>query len=268
MYSKQPIRLAAAIGLALTISGGGAVAAMGTFGQRPLPETSVPPDTSAADPVVDPGDGGNYQPELDPAHFVDVIDNPYLPLIPGSRWVYDGTSGEESERIEVVVTDERREIMGISAVVVRDTVYVADEVVEDTYDWFAQDTEGNVWYLGEDTHEYENGVAVNSAGAWEFGVDGALPGIAMPADPTVGEAYRQEFYQDEAEDMSEILSIDSTQTIGLGDYTDVVVTQDWTPLDPDVIEEKWYAPGVGLIYSTHTMGKVGTVELIEFTPGT
>ena len=112
----------------------------------------------------------------------------------------------------------------------RDTVYVAGELVEDTYDWFAQDADGNVWYLGEDTHEYEDGVAVSAEGAWEHGVDGALAGIVMPAHPEVGDAYRQEFLAGEAEDMGEILEVGVARSIELGDYDDVVVTEDWTPL--------------------------------------
>lgn len=222
---------------------------------------------AAAEPVIDPGDGGKYSPKIDPANFVADIDNPYLPLKLGARWVYEGDSGGEAERIEVVVTGERRQIMGISAVVVRDTVHVGGEMVEDTFDWFAQDRDGNVWYLGEDSHEIENGKVVNSDGSWEFGVDGALPGIVMQALPIVGGAYRQEFYAGEAEDMGEILRIEPSKSIALGTYRDVVVTEDWTPLEPEVTEEKWYAPGVGKIYGTHSAGPPGTIELVEFTPG-
>ena len=193
--------LAVVAGVALIASSGVATASSPTT-------TEPPPTTGATDrsapPVIDPGDGGVYAPTLDPENFVDVVDNPYFPLLPGSRWVYEGDSDGVAERVEVDVVDERRDIAGISATVVRDTVYVDGEITEDTYDWFAQDADGNVWYLGEDTHEFENGVAVNDAGAWEHGVDGALAGIVMPAEPTVGHAYRQEFYEGEAEDMGEI----------------------------------------------------------------
>lgn len=232
-------------------------------------DTQTSGDTTTAkatEPVVDPGDGGVYAPVLDPADFVTVIDNPYLPFLPGTKWVYEGDSDGAVERIEVEVLTETREIEGITATVVRDTVYVDGELAEDTYDWFAQDKAGNVWYLGEDTHEYEDGVAVNADGSWEHGLDGAVGGMVMPADPTVGDAYRQEFYRGEAEDMAEILKIGAHKSIDLGDYDGVVVTKDWTPLEPDVAEEKWYAPGVGSIYSTHTLGKAETVELVEFTP--
>lgn len=223
--------------------------------------------TADAVAVIDPGDGGAYRPEIDPAAFVEGVDNPYFPLLPGTRWVYEGESDGEHERTEVEVTGETREVMGITAVVVRDTVYVDGEVTEDTYDWFAQDREGNVWYLGEDTHEYEHGQAVSSAGAWEAGVDGALPGIVMPASPTTGHAYRQEYKAGEAEDMGEILEVGVRHSITLGTYADVVVTRDWTPLEPDVVEEKWYAAGIGLIYEANTAGASGGSELIEHTPG-
>jgi hypothetical protein len=217
---------------------------------------------------IDPGDGGNYAPEIDPAQFVDVIDNPYLPYAVGSRWVYEGESEGEIERIEVEVLDETREVMGIAATVVRDSVYVDDELVEDTYDWFAQDSEGNVWYLGEDTREFDEGVEVGTAGAWEAGVDGALPGIVMPADPQVGDAFRQEFYPGEAEDMGEVTEVGASRTIGLGDFEDVVVMTHWTPLEPDLIEEKWYARDVGTIYEAAVEGGDERVELIEFTGAT
>ncbi len=159
---------------------------------------------ATADPI-DPGDGGDYSVTIDPANFVPEIDNDRLPWSPGSKWVYESTGGEEVERIEVVVTDEKRTVMGVSTTVVRDTVTVDGALVEDTYDWYAQDQEGNVWYFGEETAEYEDGEIVSTAGAWEAGVDGALPGIAMEADPTVGDSYRQEYYPGEAEDMAEVV---------------------------------------------------------------
>lgn len=232
------------------------------------PTAATTTSTTTVAPVIDPGDGGDYQPQLDPADFVDGIDNPYLPLVPGSRWVYEGDSEGEREDIEVVVTERTREIEGITAVVVRDTVHVGGVLVEDTYDWFAQDRDGNVWYLGEDSSDFDDeGTLVSKEGSWEYGKDGALPGIVMPAHPRPGDAYRQEYRPGVAEDMGEVLRIEPEHTIELGTYEDVVVTEDWSPLEPEVIENKWYAPGIGLIYSEHETGAPETSTLVEFTPG-
>jgi hypothetical protein len=230
----------------------------------PTAGSSVAPP--AATPVIDPGDGGDYRPDVDPASFVEVVDNPYFPMIVGSRWVYEGESDGEVERVEITVTDDAKTVMGIAATVVRDSVYVDDELVEDTYDWFAQDRDGNVWYLGEDSTEYENGEAASTAGSWEAGVDGALPGIVMPAEPIVGDAFRQEYYLGEAEDMFAIVEVDGSSDVPTGHYEDVVTTTDWTPLEPDVIEEKQYAPGVGKLREAKTAGGEEVSELVEFTP--
>jgi hypothetical protein len=223
--------------------------------------------STPATPVIDPGDGGNYQPDIDPANFVDVVDNPYLPFQPGMKWVYQGESEGETERTEVVVTSERRDVQGISAIVVRDTVKVAGNVAEDTYDWYAQDKDGNVWYVGEDTTAYEEDGTTSKEGSWEYGVDGALPGIVMLGNPAVGESYRQEYYPGHAEDVAEVLRTDETKAIGIADYADVVVTEDWNPLDPETVENKYFAPGVGLIFAEHTAGPAEFEELVEFTPG-
>jgi hypothetical protein len=223
--------------------------------------------TSTAAPVIDPGDGGNYQPEIDPTTFVDVIDNPYLPYPSGASWTYEGTEDGETEQVKVTVTPQHKEIMGISATVVRDTVTVDGEVVEDTYDWFAQDRDGNVWYLGEDSTEFENGKAVSTKGSWEAGVDGALPGIVMQAHPEVGQAYRQEYYVGEAEDLAEVGGLDATESVPFGDFDQLLVIKEWNPLEPDVVEEKYFARGVGLVLEVKTEGGEGRGELIDHTPG-
>ena len=146
--------------------------------------TAKPSSVTAA--VIDPGDGGVYSPNLDPAEFVDVIDNPYLPMPIGAHWQYEGESDGEVEIVDITVTGERKLVMGISAFVVRDTVTIGGELVEDTYDWFAQDIEGNVWYLGEDVKDYENGVVVSTAGSWESGVDGANRASSCPQHQLAG----------------------------------------------------------------------------------
>jgi len=263
-------RLAAAgcvIGLALASCGdddGGA--ATGDTTSDTTSDTTG--DTAAAaEPVIDPGDGGEYDPTLDPATVADRIDNPYSPFLPGARWVYEGTSSDGEERIEVMVLDERRSVMGIDAVVVRDTVSVDGELIEDTSDWYTQDADGNVWYLGEETAEYEGGEVVSTEGSWEAGVDGALPGVVMWADPRAGQAYRQEYYRGEAEDLAEVLSVGQRITVSERSYDDVVVIREWNPLEPDVVEEKSFAPGVGTVLEQMTVGGDEQVALVEYVPG-
>ena len=254
-----PLAVAAVVGLI------GLTAACGDDSSNGDAASSDASTTTTA--VIDPGDGGNYHPDIDPADFGGPIDNPYLPLVPGSRWVYEGTSEDGNERIEVVVTDDTRKVMGIDAVVVRDTVSLEGDVTEDTYDWFAQDSDGNVWYMGEDTKEYENGKVTSTGGSWEAGVDGALPGIVMPGEPAVGQAYRQEFYPGEAEDLAEVLRLDASETVSSKQYDDLLVIEEWNPLEPDVVEEKSYARGIGVILEVKTVGGEERAELVEFTPG-
>ena len=221
--------------------------------------------TTIIEPVIDPGDDGVYSPQLDPATFSDVIDNPYLPMPVGAHWRYEGESDGELETVDITVTGDRTTIMGISAFVVRDTVTIGGELVEDTYDWFAQDAAGNVWYLGEDVKDYENGQVVSTAGSWRAGVDGAVPGIVMPAAPATGDVYRQEFLVGEAEDMMEIIDVGAALTVAAGSFDDVVTTRDWNPLEPETIEEKAYAAGVGKVREAKTAGGDGYAELVEYT---
>jgi hypothetical protein len=177
--------------------------------------------------------------------------------------VYEGETGEGLERIEDTVTHETKVVMGVTCITVHNQARLDGELIEETYDWYAQDVEGNVWYFGEDTTEFEDGVPVSTAGSWEAGVDGALPGIIMPVDPQVGDSYRQEYYAGEAEDMAEVVSLTESVTGPTGSYGDVLMTREWTPLEPDFAENKYYAPGVGLIREVLVQGGSGTVELVR-----
>jgi hypothetical protein len=214
---------------------------------------------------------GSEHVELDPAEFTTTIDNPWLPMSPGSRWIYreTDTTGAE-QRVVVRVTERTRTIAnGVEARVVRDVVSAGGEPIEVTDDWFAQDAAGNVWYLGERTAEYRNGRLTTRAGSFEAGVDGAEPGIAMPADPEPGMSYRQEYYAGEAEDEGAIVSRGGEQVeVPFGFYDrDVVMTRDLVPLEPRVQELKLYAPGVGMVLSVHTDGDGGRAELVSYRPG-
>ena len=263
--NDRTARVARPIALALGLAVGVASVAACGDDDTPTADGDAPAE-GPAEPVIDPGDGGDYHPEIDPADFVAAIDNPYLPLVPGSRWVYEGTDDGETERIEVEVTNDHRQVMGVSTTVVRDTVYVDGELAEDTFDWYAQDRDGNVWYMGEDTKEYENGEVSSTEGSWEAGVDGALPGIIMQAQPAVGDAYRQEYYAGDAEDLAEITALDASESVPFGDFDDLLVIQEWNPLEPEVTEDKYFAPGVGTVLEVKTAGGEGRIELIEFTP--
>jgi hypothetical protein len=210
---------------------------------------------------------GSEPVELDPADFSSTIDNPYWPMPVGARWVYRETDQERAEqRVEVTVTGKTKNIAGIEARVVHDVVTEDGELVEDTFDWYAQDSNGNVWYLGEATKEFENGKVASTKGSWEHGVDGAQAGILLPAEPDVGMAYRQEYYAGEAEDAGEILSLDEWVEVPFGKYEDVLMTKDFTPLEPDVLEHKFYARGVGPVLALTISGGSDHEELVEFKP--
>jgi len=207
---------------------------------------------------------GAEQVDLDPSAFTTEIDNPYWPMPRGARWVYRETDEEGNEqRVEVTVTDETRTIQGIEARVVHDFVTEEGQVVEDTYDWYAQDSDGNVWYLGEDTKEYADGEMVTTAGSWEAGVDGAQAGVIVPASPEPGLTYRQEHYAGEAEDAATVLSVDERAQVPAGSFGSLLLTKDYTPLEPEVLEYKLYAPGVGPVLVLGVSGGGGREELLE-----
>ena len=208
---------------------------------------------------------------LDPADFTTTIDNPYLPLRPGSRWVYRETdTAGARERVVISVTRRTKRIAnGVTARVVRDVATEAGRTIEATDDWYAQDSSGNVWYLGEDTAEYRDGKLVSRAGSFEAGVGGAQPGIAMPADPRPGLSYRQEYLAGEAEDTGAVVTVGEEQVeVPFGHVDEhVLMTRDVVPTEPKVEELKFYARGVGLVLSVHTDGDGGRAELISYRAG-
>jgi hypothetical protein len=281
----SPTRLRrVAIGVTVTAL---SVSACGVTAPTPSPTTAPPPASASASaaavvasatpaatsapPVATPAsspiprnpatvdEAVPYQPAIDPADFSTTIDNPFLPWVPGTTFVYEGGG----EHIEVTVTADTRTVMGVETVVVRDTVTVKGKVTEDTFDWYAQDRAGNVWYFGEATISFEEDPAGDPAGSWEAGVDGAQPGVVMLADPRGGDVYRQEFLDGHAEDLALVRRLDGAIKVRSGSYHDVLVTEEWTPLEPNTVEYKYYARGIGNVAERVVVGGKDLVELIE-----
>lgn len=202
-----------------------------------------------------------YAPDIEADEFADRIDNPFFPLVPGTALRYASTDGGETGT--VTVTDRTRTVMGITATVVLDQVYSDGELAEETYDWYAQDEEGNVWYMGEDSRELEGGQVTSTAGSWEAGRDGALPGIIMLAQPAVGQRYRQEYLEGEAADIGKVLELGVSVTTPYGSFQDCIRTENTTPLEPRVRETKVYCRGVGLVLENEGPGSRNELVAVE-----
>jgi len=236
-------------------------AALGLSGLSGCGATGDPPTVSPAgvDMLEIP------TPTPDPGDFAGRIDNPWLPLLPGAEWTYESSEGET---VTVTVTDRTREVAGVTTTVVRDVVTDEDgEVVEETDDWFAQDRAGNVWYFGEDTVEYDDRGRPDRAGSWEAGVDGAEAGVVMLARPRRGDGYQQESAAGEAEDRATVLSLDESLNLSSESFTGLLQTEETTPLEPGLVEHKYYARGTGLVFEETVSGGSDEAELVGFTPG-
>jgi hypothetical protein len=207
--------------------GGGQAASSGAQTAASAPMSSPSPMASAS-----------------PARFTTRIDNPWMPWVPGTRWVFRGRFG--TERTVVTVTHHTKVVDGVRTVVVHDVVYRNGAVLEDTHDWYAQDRVGNVWYFGEDTKEFSGGHA-DPSGSWEAGVDGARAGIVMLAHPAPGDAYQQEHYKGKAEDQAQVVRVGASATVPYGHMSGLVVTRDFTRLEPSAAEHKYYAKGIGVV---------------------
>ena len=196
--------------------------------------------------IIDSG----YKPDVNIAKFTNstIITNPYFPVTAGKKYIYEGQTHDGLEKIEEQRLTTTKTIMSITCIVVNFKAYLNGTLIEEAYDWYAQDNDGNVWYFGEAVDNYNtNGSLKGHAGSWEAGVDGAKPGTIMPANPKTGMAYREEYYFNHAEDRAEITGTGLAVTIPLGTYNNCMKTRNWTELEPDLNENKFYAPGIGLI---------------------
>src|SRR5215212_295433 len=202
--------------------------------------------------------------QLDPGNFVSKVDNPYFPLEPGRTYIYRGETEGVPTRDVMIVTSDTKVILGVTTIIVRDQAHEDRVLIEDTFDWYAQDKAGNVWYFGEDTKELdENGNVISTEGSWEAGVNGAEPGIIMEAHPKKGDKYQQEFAAGVAEDMAQVIGFEDSFCVRYGCFENVLVTREWTPLERGVVENKYYAPGVGFIFGVMVKGGDEQTELVR-----
>ena len=234
-----------------------------------LAAAALGPGTAAA--AAAPADlprGGEHV-TLDPADFTTRITNPWWPMRPGSRWVSRETDSEGARRRVVVTVTDRTKLIadGVTARVVSDVVTEGGKPVEVTEDYYAQDRAGTIWYLGEDTAEYERGKVVSREGSFEAGVDGAEAGVVMPAHPRPGLRYRQEYFKGHAEDRARVLSLREQAGVPFGHFRNVLMTREDNPLEPRALEFKFYARGIGPVLAVSVSGGSDREELLRYHRG-
>ena len=204
-------------------------------------------------------------PDFESASFSNPtnIDNPYFPLIPGTTFVYEPVPNEDKVVNTITVTGDTKVVYGVNCIIVHDVEWVDGILTEETSDWYAQDDDGNVWYFGEATESLQPDGSWSTEGSWEAGVDGALPGYLMLAEPRPGACYQQEYYEDEAEDRAKVLRLNAKVSVEYGDFNHCLVTKEWSPLERGHVEQKFYALGTGLVLIKELKEKTVRVELID-----
>jgi hypothetical protein len=234
----------------IAVVAAGSIAMLGALGEGPTP--------SAA------GLGRSSAPTPNPSEFSARVDNVWFPLKPGTVFVYRGVKDGEPSRDVVTVTHRTTRIEGVPCVSVDDRLYVRGRLEERTTDWYAQDTKGNVWYFGENTAELdEQGRVTSTEGTWQAGRAGAIPGIYMPAHPAVGQSGRQEYYKGHAEDHFEVVSLNAAVRVPYVSSRHALLTKEWTPLEPGVVDHKLYVRGVGTVLEQTVKGGNERNELIS-----
>jgi hypothetical protein len=208
---------------------------------------------------------GPYAPSVDPAHFVATVDNRYFPLEPGTGFHYRGVADETPQTDDMVVTHRIKHVLGVRCTVVRDTVSEHGRPVERTFDWYAQDRQGNVWYMGEDSLELKHGRLVRASDSWQAGVNGAKPGIIMRGRPRPGAVYRQEYYRPGgALDQARVLGRSGTLRVPAGMFRRPLGTIEWSPVEPQ-LEKKYYVAGLGEVMEEVVAGGNERFELVKVT---
>ena len=212
-----------------------------------------------------PGGGSSvsYEPVLSPANFVGVIDNPYFPLPVGRTLIYRGIKDGQSMVDTVTVTNQTKVIEGITATAVSDVSTHESTVLEKTTDWYAQDATGTVWYLGEDTSAFNPNGTVDTSGSWQSGVNDGEPGIIMESNSQIPDAYRQEYAAGNAEDTAWIVNTSGSITIPLGRVHNVLTSLEFARIEPGVIDQKIYAPGLGIAVERSMTGPLEVDRLVN-----
>jgi hypothetical protein len=219
-------------------------------------------------PQIAAGAGPHGPAQVSASDFSATVDNPYYPLKPGSTYHYRGVKDGKPTIDVYAVTHETKSIEGAPCVAVKDNLYEAGRLEEQTTDWYTQDRQGNVWYFGEATRELNaQGKTTSTEGSWQAGVDGAQPGIFMPANPKPGQSFRQEYYKGHAEDQFKVLELSSAVAVPAGSYANAVLTQETTPLEPGVVDHKYYVRGIGQVKEVTAKGPRELAALTSFSGG-
>jgi hypothetical protein len=198
------------------------------------------------------------------SNFSARVDNQWFPLLPGTRYVYTGVKNGNTSRDVVTVTHQTKTIVGVPCVAVHDRLYLRGRLEERTTDWYSQDSKGNVWYFGENTAERDKqGHITNTSGTWRAGVGGAQPGIYMPAHPRVGQSGLQEYYKGQAEDHFKVVSLFGT--VAGSESREGLLTEEWSPLEPGVLDHKMYVRGIGTVLEQTEKGGNERNELVSVT---
>ena len=248
----------------VALAGAAAVIAAMLVGIRPADAAS----TANASAKIRSGAGPGWPQTIRPSDFVAKVDNPRFPLKPGSRWHYRGVDSGGHFTDKMHVTHRTKRILGVRTTVVRDLVFKHGKPREVTSDWYAQDHHGNVWYFGENTKELNrHGNITSREGSWKAGRDGARPGVLFPGHPRVGLTARQEFYKGHAEDHFKILDRHASVSVPFVSSDNSVKTKEWTPLEPGVVEHKFYVRGVGDVKEVTVKGPRERLRLVSFHRG-